>query len=53
MYADRSAAEIAAFAKAAAAAAGIPVDDSWWPGVERYLTLFLTRTDVVLAADLA
>lgn len=31
------------YARAAAAAAGLPIDDAWWPSVVRHLDVLLVR----------
>jgi hypothetical protein len=34
---------VAAYARAAAQAAGLQIDDAWWPAVERHLSVLLAR----------
>jgi hypothetical protein len=35
--------DVAAYARAAAQAAGLQIDDAWWPAVERHLSVLLAR----------
>jgi hypothetical protein len=39
--------EVEAFARAAAAALGLAIDDEWWPGVVRHLGVMLSRAAAV------
>jgi 1-carboxybiuret hydrolase subunit AtzG-like protein len=40
------------YARAAARLAGLEIDDAWWPGVERHLTVLLDNAALVEAVDL-
>jgi len=42
-------AEVESYARAAAAMVGITIDDDWWPGVVRHLTVMLDRAASVEA----
>lgn len=43
---------LAGYAKAAALAAGLEVDDAWWPGVIRHLGALLARAASLEGIDL-
>ncbi|MDQ6617547.1 MAG: DUF4089 domain-containing protein [Actinomycetota bacterium] len=46
------AAELERYARAAALAAGLPIDDNWWPAVVRHLGVILTRAASLESIDL-
>lgn len=51
MYADTPPEQLALYARHAADLLDVEVEDDWWPGVLSYLALFLSRADIVAAAD--
>jgi hypothetical protein len=44
--------ELETYARAAASLADLEIDDEWWPGVVRHLTVLFERAALVEAFDL-
>jgi hypothetical protein len=44
--------ELDTYARAAAALAGLEIQDAWWPGVVRHLTVLCDNAALVEAVDL-